>query len=219
MLSTYKHPQQQQQRGNDRHYLNRSPDDIKTDGEIDDNGNFNANGNIVKDNFGSTPNLVDTIDNITTAADTLISTQLVENSLSTNDNSRSESDLTRLRDETKLVNAKSEFHLKSIASTCVVPPSSTLYVNGNNRRDTVSHGTTAFEQNTSTSPQSKMSTRGAPSSSQMTSCSISSTVSDSLQMPPRSPSIGFADTSNIRVPIIGYEVMEERARFTVVKSI
>lgn len=26
---------------------------------------------------------------------------------------------------------------------------------------------------------------------------------------------GFADTSNIRIPIIGYEVMEERARFTV----
>lgn len=26
---------------------------------------------------------------------------------------------------------------------------------------------------------------------------------------------GFADVSNIRIPIVGYEVMEERARFTV----
>lgn len=28
---------------------------------------------------------------------------------------------------------------------------------------------------------------------------------------------GFADTANIRIPIVGYEVMEERARFTVYK--
>lgn len=210
MLSAYK-----QQRGNEPHYNHHQQLDRQSDQAIDNNGNLNVNGGInAKDKFGSTPNLLDTSENSSSTAVASVSTLNVENLRSSNDSSRSESDLTRLRDETTLVNAKSEFHLKSIASTRVVPQQNTHYVNGN-QRDSVTK-TTAFNQNTNaSSPQSKMSTRSAPASSHITSCSISSTVSDPVQLPPRSPSIGFADTSTIRVPIIGYEVMEERARFTV----
>lgn len=39
----------------------------------------------------------------------------------------------------------------------------------------------------------------------------------SLITPPEMQCRGFADTASIRIPIIGYEVMEERARFTVIK--
>lgn len=185
------------------YYQHHRQSNRRADHAIDANGNLNA----TNDKFGSTPNLVDTNENCSTLADASVSMVNVENSLTTKDSSRSESDLTRLRDETTLVNAKSEFHLKSIASTRVVPQQSSHYNNGI-RRD--SETKSAINES---SPQSKVSTRSAPS--QMTSCSISSTASDSVRVPPRSPSIGFADTSTIRVPIIGYEVMEERARFTV----
>uniref|UniRef100_A0A6B2EG73 Putative sorting nexin 16 n=1 Tax=Phlebotomus kandelakii TaxID=1109342 RepID=A0A6B2EG73_9DIPT len=39
----------------------------------------------------------------------------------------------------------------------------------------------------------------------------------SILAPPGMQCRGFADTASIRIPIIGYEVMEERARFTVFK--
>ncbi|XP_059619188.1 sorting nexin-16 [Phlebotomus argentipes] len=39
----------------------------------------------------------------------------------------------------------------------------------------------------------------------------------SFLTPPEMQCRGFADTASIRIPIIGYEVMEERARFTVFK--
>lgn len=200
MLNTYR-----QQRGNDQHYNHHHKIDRQSEQAIDTNGNLNGNGIIAKDKFGSTPNLLDTSENASATDAASVSTLDVENLLSPNESSRSESDLTRLRDKNTLVNATSEFHLKSIASTRVVPQPDTHYVNGNNRRNSV----------TKTTPQIKMSTKSAPASSRITSCSVSSTVSDSVQLPPRSPSIGFADTSTIRVPIIGYEVMEERARFTV----
>lgn len=45
---------------------------------------------------------------------------------------------------------------------------------------------------------------------------INSSISDSVNM--QGSQIGFADPDNIRIPIIGYEVMEERARFTVSPS-
>lgn len=207
MLNTYKQQSRNNQVNSHQNHL-----DAKTNEAIDKNGNLNDNGSIAKDKFGSTPNLHETSD-VIASANASTSTSHVENSLSTNDSSRSESDLTRLRDETTLMNAKSEFHLKSIASTRV-DPLNTRYKNSKRRDRTTK--TTPLDQNTSTSsPLHKMSTRSAPTSSQLTSGSISSILSDSVHVPPRSPSIGFADTSAIRVPIVGYEVMEERARFTV----
>lgn len=111
-----------------------------------------------------------------------------------------------------LVNAKSEFHLKSIVST-EVP-----------LRDQLADRFTARDDYSKRPPMGKSSTPihqlKAMQSKRMsiqsglsttTACSMTSSASDSTQ-PPTS---GFADAENIRIPIIGYEVMEERARFTV----
>lgn len=55
------------------------------------------------------------------------------------------------------------------------------------------------------------------SSSQLRRMSEQSTASHSPTS--ESQNRGFADPNNIRIPIIGYEVMEERARFTVSKLV
>lgn len=56
----------------------------------------------------------------------------------------------------------------------------------------------------------------APNSShQFRRMSERSNVSSSHSPTSESQNRGFADPNNIRIPIIGYEVMEERARFTV----
>lgn len=40
-------------------------------------------------------------------------------------------------------------------------------------------------------------------------------TSETTNVSPEMQSRGFADLSNIRIPIVGYEVMDARARFTV----
>lgn len=208
-------PHEQQQHGHQEF-------DSRPDHTIDDNGNFNEQEIIAIERYGSTPNLNDTNGNGTSSsADASVSSIKLEHSLSTNDSSRSESDLSRLRDACTLPKARSELQLQSIASTHVVPESDTHLSNGDQSNGNNDHSSSSISSSsTKTNDESPLSpdeksTEIAPTNSQMTFCSVSSTVSDTMQLPPRSPSIGFADTSTIRVPIIGYEVMEERARFTV----
>ncbi|XP_055838237.1 sorting nexin-16 [Episyrphus balteatus] len=51
----------------------------------------------------------------------------------------------------------------------------------------------------------------------MSECSISNRFGRSVASSEFGERTGFTDTSAVRIPIIGYEVMEERARFTVYK--
>ena len=84
--------------------------------------------------------------------------------------------------------------------TKVMDPSTTLDMHNNNDNG---HGDHQL--------QCRMSPRSQSSSSKMSSVSV--TTVSALQRR------GFADVSNIRIPIIGYEVMEERARFTVCNAV
>lgn len=136
--------------------------------------------------------------------------------------SHSDTDITSIPETNRLVNAKSEFHLKSIASTRVAVAQDQLVVD--NRRPSLRNttstqiriGSGARSETRSIGNQSKVTMQSKRSSihsglSSNTVCSITSSASDSTQP----PTTGFADVENIRIPIIGYEVMEERARFTV----
>lgn len=121
--------------------------------------------------------------------------------------SHSESDLSNIPEANNLMNAKSEFHLKSIASTDV--PTLNLHP-----INTSTLGDRRFEKNTSMNKhiapngQSNSSTVQKIRNSQCASSKFKSTATTSI-----------VDTENIRIPIIGYEVMEERARFTVITCI
>lgn len=117
----------------------------------------------------------------------------------------SESDLATIPENRILVNAKSEFHLKSIASTQVTRPQHSIV--NNNKCDLAKKPLPH-----PSAMQPKRMSMQSDTTSRM-ACSITSSASDSTQT--QSPTTGFADVDNIRVPIIGYEVMEERARFTV----
>lgn len=122
--------------------------------------------------------------------------------------SHSESDLANMPRANALVNAKSEFHLQSIAST-----------------DVPIHLT----MNTSTTSDCGLEIKAPPTQSSATnqrSNGISvqfggnfqignSTMNTSTFHLATSPTIGIVDTEHIHIPIVGYEVMEERARFTV----
>lgn len=185
-----------------------------------DNSN-NSNIAVSKQKFYSTPNLATatTTDPTDAASSSKLSTT---DSFRRNNNhivrSHSESDLSCMPEEANvLVNAKSEFHLKSIASTQVptqsfqslsaVSTSDHSYNSG--KKNTTSSTNTSMETPARNihakrmSIQSGLSSQGAGS---MTSSASSST---------QSPSVGFCDPDSIRIPIVGYEVMEERARFTV----
>lgn len=142
--------------------------------------------------------------------------------------SHSDTDVNLIQSENnnnRLVNAKSEFHLKSIASTQIVDhhqPESQLNLQKQQQqhqqhqrieliRKQEQQQQLKQQQSQSKMPQSKRLSINSGVSSNTTGCSITSSASDSTH-PPTS---GFTDVENIRIPIIGYEVMEERARFTV----
>lgn len=135
--------------------------------------------------------------------------------------SHSESDLSSMPDEANvLVNAKSEFHLKSIVSTQVPTQSfqslSTTTSDHSSFSSTKQNTTATKSLDTSSSRNihtKRMSIQSGHSS--QTAGSMTSSASDSTQQHIG----GFCDPENIRIPIVGYEVMEERARFTVRKKI
>lgn len=174
-----------------------------------------------KNRFSSTPNIIagsstgteyladeDKSDNLYMRDDTgdLLDQSVVRG--------HSESDLTRIPENKILVNAKSEFHLKSIASTQVPTASARreveVSIDGSNHTKTVSGtgtGAGAYKQQQQRKRVSNRSMEGSRIGS------LTSSRSDSAQM--QGSQCGFADTDHIRIPIVGYEVMEERARFTV----
>lgn len=147
--------------------------------------------------FCSTPNLVSTIDSED------YNNQLIR--------SHSESDLTSMLESNPLVNAKSEFHLKSIASTQVPSFQSLPSSTPNHQRSTKK---AIGKQQTMDSPTSSLHSKRLSIQSGFsgqTISSMTSSASDSTQP----PTVGFCSTESVRIPIVGYEVMEERARFTV----
>lgn len=134
--------------------------------------------------------------------------------------SHSESDLSKIPESNVMAHAKSEFHLTSIASTHVasenmvqitnrpskVPTKSrnkhfSIAKQSNNRlTGDVNTDNNAMTSNTFHFPRSLR-----PSAAAHTSPTSSS-----------SSKIDCTDSvANIRIPIVGFEVMEERARFTV----
>lgn len=124
----------------------------------------------------------------------------------------SESDLSTITIEANaLVNAKSEFHLKSIASTQVLQQNLIRKMPADpNDISSMQKSTKNMAMENMRSAQSKRMSIQSGMSSQ-TGSSMTSSASES----PQPPTVGFVDTDNIRIPIVGYEVMEERARFTV----
>lgn len=174
---------------------------IKQHQQIDGNGNINEEESSTIRRFGSTPNLLENNQN-----------QLVNNSFKMTEShsfgmnsSRSENDLNQLPDDRQMINAKSEFHLKSIVSAHVDS-------NGNHKKKTNGHEDHSPSTTTTNNRRDRVSTISVPSN-----CSVTSITSVDRIDGNQSPCVGFADTTKIRVPIVGYEVMEERARFTVYK--
>lgn len=120
---------------------------------------------------------------------------------------RSESDVSKLyekfEENANLISAKSEVCLKTISVH------QTVHANMSRRGPAVQDITTGYRGDTL---NNNSSTR------RMSDHSVSVYSHNSnLTSPSDDDMRGFADTSCVRIPIIGYEVMEERARFTVYK--
>lgn len=157
-----------------------------------------SNAQVSKQKFSSTPNLATIIED-----DELVDRdQLVR--------SHSESDLTSIPDAKVLIHAKSEFHLQSIQSTHLPQLSlQSMFPSVHNVRlavesspQTCVDGPTNIQSSFKTMPKSVC----RQMSSSITSSGSNSSISSSVKS---------SNAENIRIPIIGYEVMEERARFTV----
>lgn len=176
---------------------------------------FTAKNSIEKTNLLATKNRFSSTPNIITVESSMRSVSPSDNVKEANlysvDNVKhhlvqleqrghSESDITKIPENEILVNAKSEFHLKSIASTQVQTTSATT----GGRSNDISIQK-KLNENKQMLPNKKMAHRSFDSSR------VGSVTSSHMQ----GSHYGFADTEHIRIPIIGYEVMEERARFTV----
>lgn len=145
----------------------------------------------VKQKYSSTPNLT----TIREVDDCVDGNQLMR--------SHSESDLSKIPESKVLAHAKSEFHLKSIASTRVPQQnlSSTLTSEKYGKKSTTKQWTKSQSNLLSMNGSVQGIGRMTSSSSQLNLVS----------------SVERSDIEKIHVPIVGYEVMEERARFTVCK--
>lgn len=208
--------QQQQQQQDDTHQIYRKQPQPQTAQKTKYTQRINSSGvvskqsprkanQIVKTNisvskrkFGSTPNL-------TKPYDTVHRHQLMR--------SHSESDLSTIPEANVLVNAKSEFHLKSIASTQVPEQSFNSTAQSEHQFKLMNKTIQKhIVENQPNNQNKRMSIQSGLSG--QTAGSMTSSASDASTQP---PTVGFCDTENIRIPIIGYEVMEERARFTVIQ--
>lgn len=189
----------QRTNGNSKHTTNR----------ISSVENKSYRHQVIKQKCSSTPNLttIDEDDNDFRNRHELI-------------RSNSESDLSKLRETNVLAHAKSEFHLTSIASTQVasenlIPIMSTCRL----------HKMTANTRNTNFSLVKQLngqinnrSTIQVPFASGTNTDHAITSNTFHLPSPPHpatSSKVDCTDSSNIRIPIVGFEVMEERARFTV----
>lgn len=124
--------------------------------------------------------------------------------------SHSESDLFNIPEANALVNARSEFHLKSIASTDV-PRLNQLTMNTTTFSDRRIERKTLATQQSASNVQSKIVSVQNGGNAQIGGSMNASAVFHSVA----SPALAIVDSEHIHIPIIGYEVMEERARFTV----
>lgn len=178
--------------------------------EITNNNIEQTNLITAKNRFSSTPNII-SIDSSLRAVSPSDNTK--ETNFYSVDNAKhqlvqleqrghSESDVTKIPENEILVNAKSEFHLKSIASTQV--PTTSATTSGRSKIDDTIQKKLVDETKYNQGNK-KMAQRSFDGSR------MSSVTSSHMQ----GSQYGFADTEHIRIPIIGYEVMEERARFTV----
>lgn len=133
--------------------------------------------------------------------------------------SHSESDLSKIPESNVMAHAKSEFHLTSIASTHVASEHMAQITNRPNKMPTKSrnkHYSTAKPTN-NRSLNEVMSTDSNTMASHAIHFPRSLRPAAAAQTSP-SPSSSKADSTdsaNFRIPIVGFEVMEERARFTV----
>lgn len=195
----YQHQQQQQQ---------SLPSHIDLFVNVKNSIDHTNNNNLVstKNRFSSTPNINATT--ATTSSLSRVQTGKVSNFYgmggASDDQSvqrgHSETDITKIPENKILVNAKSEFHLKSIASSQVpMTTGARREADGSVQRKPVTYNKLAAQR--------KKAGDGPRVGS------VASNRSESSQM--HGSQCGFADTEHIRIPIIGYEVMEERARFTV----
>lgn len=167
-----------------------------------------------KHRFSSTPNInvVDPLSSSSlssTMADNVKVTVDLYDTVDANDQlqqrGHSETDISKITDDKILVNAKSEFHLKSIASTQVPTVAGPRRdMDAQNQRKSGSYRQM---------PPRKKTAKSSVDGSRVSSVTSSNRSDVGSQM--QGSQCGFADTDHIRVPIIGYEVMEERARFTV----
>lgn len=203
--------QQQQQQQDDTHQIYRKQPQpqtaqktkytqrINTSGVLSKQSPRKAN-QIVKTNIGASKRKFGSTPNLTKPYDTVHRHQLMR--------SHSESDLSTIPETNVLMNAKSEFHLKSIASTQV--PEQSLH--STDHQFKLMNKTIQKHMDNQPNNQNKRMSIQSGLSGQ-TAGSMTSSASDASTQP---PTVGFCDTENIRIPIIGYEVMEERARFTVI---
>lgn len=169
---------------------------------------------IVKQKCSSTPNLT-TIDE--DENDFEIQCELQR--------SHSESDLSKIPDSNVLAHAKSEFHLTSIASTQVASENMISISNRLQKMQTKTrnkHSSIAKQSNhrSTIQMQSRAMTADNALAVAPNTYHYSRTAATISAPPPSlssSSSLNFdcTDSANIRIPIVGFEVMEERARFTV----
>lgn len=168
-----------------------------------------------KNRFSSTPNInVEAFSSLSSSSATMADNmKLIGQTIASGDathpneqlqqRGHSETDISKIPENKILVNAKSEFHLKSIASSQL--PAVTI---GRRSMD-AQHQKKSGSYRQFPQRMAKSSVAG----SRVSSVTSSNRSEADGQM--QGSQCGFADTEHIRVPIIGYEVMEERARFTV----
>lgn len=177
----------------------------------------NRHGSIVKQKCSSTPNLT-TIDE--DDSDFANRSELQR--------SHSESDLSKIPESNVMAHAKSEFHLTSIASTHVAADEMIEITNRQNKVPTKSrnkHFAMVKQSNHKrvTSELNHTDNNAMTPNAFHFPRSLRPSVAATQTLPPPSPAsssspswkIDCTDSANIRIPIVGFEVMEERARFTV----
>lgn len=132
--------------------------------------------------------------------------------------SHSESDLTKIPDANLLAHAKSEFHLTSIASTQVASQSSISHwhnkLPAKNRQFPMAkplHDRYNRSQMQS-SREKKSDNARSPNKIHFPSANVAATATAASSSSSRND---CTDAASIHIPIVGFEVMEERARFTV----
>lgn len=133
--------------------------------------------------------------------------------------SHSESDLSKIPESNVMAHAKSEFHLTSIASTHVASEHTLQTTNRPNKVPTKSrnkHHSTA-KQSINRSPSEAMNTVSNTMATHTIHFPRSLRPAAAAQTSPSSSSskVDCTDSANFHIPIVGFEVMEERARFTV----